>query len=203
MKSVVPVLALLFAAAQAVEMKSYVQDADVEPEFKGFLEDENAKCSSYLATHVLAITFTQGKTFANTPRFYKTTEDKKATDTYADFWTKDGTESVILGGETFPGSFFIISMKQRQLPILGSKSLLHIVNNASVVKDTPESKIYRADYILQTTNTDCSEVNGVAEFTILKTDGKPGLTPHSGSMRLYNSTISPTKTPTDVPCKKV
>ncbi|CAG8980842.1 hypothetical protein HYALB_00003771 [Hymenoscyphus albidus] len=185
MKSVIPVLALLFAAAQAVEMNSYVQDADVEPEFKGFLEDDNAKGSKYLAT------------------FYKTTEDKKATDTYADFWTKDGTESVILGGEAFPGSFFIISMKQRQLPILGDKSLLHIVNNASVVKDTPESKIYRADYVLQTTNTACSEVNGVAEFTILKTDGKPGLTPHSGSMRLYNSTISPTKTPTDVPCKKV
>ncbi|KAF9873878.1 hypothetical protein CkaCkLH20_08612 [Colletotrichum karsti] len=124
--------------------------------------------------------------------YYLTSEDKNATTTFTDFWPADNGQ-LIIAGRTFSGSAAMLGVKQSLLPPAGNKSWWHLIRGASVAGESGESKTFVADIVIQTT--------GNASFTILKDEqGSPRLEPHSGSLSVYNLTVSTTDSPTDIPC---
>ncbi|CAG8953960.1 hypothetical protein HYFRA_00009059 [Hymenoscyphus fraxineus] len=179
MKSASAVLALLVAAAQAVDMKIYKETPDVDAGYRDFVEE-----------------------------YYATSEDATATTTYTDFWPSDDSGIMILAGSRFEGAKNISAVKQRLLPPNSGKSWWHILVGSSVKpgSETDKSKTFTTEMVVQTTYVggNCSEALGHAEFTILKgEDGSLNLEPHKGGLGMYNLTVSDTRSPTDVPCRVV
>lgn len=56
----------------------------------------------------------------DTTRYYKTSEDKAAADTFTDFWTTDGT--LRIAGNSYQGYAKILAVKQNLLPKDGNKA---------------------------------------------------------------------------------
>ncbi|KAK1995126.1 hypothetical protein LX36DRAFT_751302 [Colletotrichum falcatum] len=174
MKTPVALLTLAAALAGAVDMTPYEPAADVEAGFADFLIG-----------------------------FYMTMENQTATDTFTDFWPANNLGELVYDGCSFPGAANILGMKQVMLPRNGDKILWNLIRNASVVEDTAGDKTYLAKIVVQTSYPagNCSQTYGDARFTILKDEeGVPRLKPHSGSLSLYNLTVSPTESPTNIAC---
>ncbi|PBP21706.1 hypothetical protein BUE80_DR007596 [Diplocarpon rosae] len=165
-------LALLAPVAQAVNMTNYAPSPDVEEGFKEFVQF-----------------------------FYFTSESTTSTTSYTDFWPKDGR--MILAGYEFQGVENILREKQKLLPRGGNKRWWHLIRGAVVKEETAANKTYAVDVVIQTTyiGGNCSEAYGNAAFTIFKdADGVPELEPFTGSMSLYNLTVTPLTSPTTFPC---
>ncbi|KAF6823380.1 hypothetical protein CMUS01_10717 [Colletotrichum musicola] len=172
MKPSTAILTLSAALVSAVDMAPYKPSAAVDAAFAKFVQE-----------------------------YYLTSEDKNATTSFTDFWPADGT--LVIAGRTFTGSASILGVKQSLLPPGGNKSWWHLIRGASVAGETGEEKTFVADVVIQTTYVggNCSQAYGNASFTVLKdTSGVARLEPHSGSLKVYNLTVSTTESPTDIPC---
>ncbi|CAL3971048.1 hypothetical protein PZA11_007413 [Diplocarpon coronariae] len=134
-------------------------------------------------------------------KFYFVSEDPELDVAYTLFWSS--AASMILAGHEFTGWTDILNEKKKLLPPTGGKSWWHLIRGVTVQEETPTTKTYDADIVIQTTYTpgNCSEAYGKAAFTILKNDeGTPRLVPFTKSLSLYNLTLSTTDSPTDNPC---
>ncbi|KAK2059049.1 hypothetical protein LY76DRAFT_543501 [Colletotrichum caudatum] len=135
--------------------------------------------------------------------FYMAMEDQSTNDTFTDFWPPNGLGQFIYQNCSFPGPANILGIKQSLLPRMGNKLMWDLVRSASVVGETAGDKTYLAEIVIQTSypSGNCSQAYGDARFTILKDEqGTPRLTPHSGSLSVYNLTVSTTDSPTDIAC---
>ncbi|WQF84514.1 hypothetical protein CDEST_09528 [Colletotrichum destructivum] len=167
-------LPLAAALVAAVDMAPYVPAAGVDAAFADFVE-----------------------------AYYLASEDQFATTSFTDFWPADNTGVLVIAGRAFPGAASILGVKQSLLPPGGDKSWWHLIRGAAVEAETAADKTFVAEIVIQTTYVggNCSQAYGDARFTVLKDEvGSARLKPQSGSLSVYNLTVSTTDSPTDIPC---
>ncbi|EKG18444.1 hypothetical protein MPH_04246 [Macrophomina phaseolina MS6] len=163
---------LCISLATAVDLKHYEAGTGVEAGFASFLKE-----------------------------LYAQTEDPASTDTFTDFFPTDGV--LIVHGTTATGAAEIVKLKQQLLPTAGNKHWSHFPNTTTVASETADQKVYNVNGVIQSTfdGGNCSQAYYQTHFTVKKSAGAPLLTPHSGSLLVYDDyVVTPSVSPTDIAC---
>ncbi|EUC26870.1 hypothetical protein COCCADRAFT_10357 [Bipolaris zeicola 26-R-13] len=159
--------------AASVDMSLYSAGTGVDAAFKPFLQE-----------------------------LYASAEDPAATTRFTNFFTVDG--KLIVLENTATGAEQIVALKQALLPTAGNKHWDHLPNITTVSSETAAQKTYQVLGVIETTfdGGNCSLAYYSSRFTVTKgANGSPNLTPHSGSLVAYDDfVVSPSKSPTDIPC---
>ncbi|EAT78947.2 hypothetical protein HBH56_072080 [Parastagonospora nodorum] len=167
--------ACLLGTAASIDMSKYSAGPGVESEFKSFVQ-----------------------------ALYASTEDPAVRETFADYFTTNGT--LIVRGIVATGADEIIALKEKLLPPAGNKHWNHKPNVTTVDSETATQKTYQVLGVIQSTydGGNCSQAYYSTRFTVTKdVSGIPQIAPHSGSLVSYDDfIIEPSQTPTDIPCEK-